>query len=291
MDCSACRRIIPLVPGGELDSEIQAQALAHIQECDQCRKEYEQYTALRDTLAELKDMDDVRFNWEQFSADTVEKAFQKRKTDTGSGRTSVMQGSNRYFRFFMRAAVLLITAGLFFTAGTVWKSHVMSEQDSEEYADVPAQENESAAPDRHIPAGEPLRELEEWEIPRFLKEKYSADDLEYSAAVPKDITFSSNKDPEIRTGLLRSAWLGMYVQDTEYGVTVKGIVRGGPSHGSGIAAGDVIISCAGRHIANRDELCKILASIQPGNRVILVIKRHGTKRNITVTAAAPPHHL
>ncbi|MFC1479476.1 PDZ domain-containing protein [Planctomycetota bacterium] len=274
MNCKECREAVPLIPGGELDDDKMTEALNHIQECDECRIECEKYAFLKKLLAGMKNMDDIPFNWEQLSAATVEKAFLKGGKGPGMHRRA-------QFAPYIRAAVLIITAGLFFSAGLFWNSEDTSSR--EQYRE--GVEHLGKLPQDYKPSGEPLREMQPWEVPLFLKE-----DLRYPSPDSISKGFESiNRNEE---SMVDGAWLGLQVRDLAQGnVMVEEIIQGSPSDKSGIASGDIICSCDGNRITCILNLQRILSSASPGTKITLVVIRKGKKHNVTVTAAPIPHHL
>ena len=243
MDCSECREIMPLIPGEDLDDDVLEEALTHIRECDQCRTECGEYTFLRNLLSGMKSMDDTAFNWEQFSAETAAKAWNRRKVEQNVFPV-------RYAARFARAALFLITAGVCFYAGMAWKSAETAQQDmiSDEMEAPVKEKSRSADREPREPSGVPLREIKPWEVPGFLR----GDNAEYynTDMVYRD-TGSINQRFAAGTGTSSAggAWLGLQVGTSPDGrVAVREIITGGPSSRSGIRKGDIIISCSNRRI-------------------------------------------
>jgi S1-C subfamily serine protease len=85
------------------------------------------------------------------------------------------------------------------------------------------------------------------------------------------------------------AFLGVSVGDGTGGVTVLGVLSGGPAAQAGVTAGDVITAVGGRSVGSAADLSAALASHSPGQRVTLAwTDAEGTAYSATVTLVAGP---
>jgi S1-C subfamily serine protease len=85
------------------------------------------------------------------------------------------------------------------------------------------------------------------------------------------------------------AFLGISLQDSGSGVTVAGVLAGGPAAGAGITAGDVIASVGGTSVTSAASLSTAMARFQPGDRVhVTWTTAAGVDRSATVTLATGP---
>jgi S1-C subfamily serine protease len=85
------------------------------------------------------------------------------------------------------------------------------------------------------------------------------------------------------------AFLGVRVSTvTSGGVLVTAVESGGPADKAGIRPGDVIVSVAGQETPSTDALATVLATLEPGRRVPVVVARGGDRRTVTVTLGELP---
>jgi serine protease DegQ len=76
---------------------------------------------------------------------------------------------------------------------------------------------------------------------------------------------------------------------TTDGAYVVGTTQGGPADDAGIRSGDVITSIDGRAVANTTDLGDVLADLQPGNSVPVVVERNRQQQTFNVTLDARPY--
>jgi serine protease Do len=69
------------------------------------------------------------------------------------------------------------------------------------------------------------------------------------------------------------------------GVTLSGVVTGGPADRAGLKIGDTITSVDGRKVTNRAELAAEFASWKPGAKAVIGFLRSGKQQETTVTVA------
>ena len=73
------------------------------------------------------------------------------------------------------------------------------------------------------------------------------------------------------------------------GVVVAGVERGGPAASAGLRRGDVIVSVAGKPVQTADDLATVLASLRPGQRVPVRVRRaDGSEATVQVRLAESP---
>jgi serine protease Do len=79
--------------------------------------------------------------------------------------------------------------------------------------------------------------------------------------------------------------LGLQVQQGAYIIATS---AGGPADKAGIQSGDVIVSVNGETVASAEDLGSILAGLQPGDDVPVIVDRNGQQETLTVTLDARP---
>jgi len=80
----------------------------------------------------------------------------------------------------------------------------------------------------------------------------------------------------------RRAWIGFYPQGQEGGITVTGVVPGGPAEGAGLQQGDLVLSVDGQTVDSLRELYLTLWRKKPGETVDLQILRDESIRVVEV---------
>jgi serine protease Do len=70
--------------------------------------------------------------------------------------------------------------------------------------------------------------------------------------------------------------------ETTQGALVADVPNGQPAQKAGIKVGDVIVSVAGQTVQNANDLTNIIASLQPGKEVPIVIIRDGKTMTLTL---------
>jgi serine protease Do len=76
---------------------------------------------------------------------------------------------------------------------------------------------------------------------------------------------------------------------SDQGAYVVATTKGGPADDAGIRSGDVITSVDGKAVSDTGDLGQILADLEPGNSVPVVIERAGGQQTLTVTLDARPY--
>lgn len=85
----------------------------------------------------------------------------------------------------------------------------------------------------------------------------------------------------------RRAMLGVNlggIERDDGGVRVQTVSPGGPAAEAGVKAGDVIVAIQSRPVATGREIVRVMESIEPGDKVVLRLRRDGNVRDVTVTA-------
>jgi serine protease Do len=101
-------------------------------------------------------------------------------------------------------------------------------------------------------------------------------------------------------GKAQRAWLGVKIQQVTdeianslglgepRGALVIEVSKDGPSHGSGIAAGDIIVQFDGKAIEEMRDLPRTVASTEIGKRVKVVVWRDGKEHSYRITLGELP---
>lgn len=81
---------------------------------------------------------------------------------------------------------------------------------------------------------------------------------------------------------------GTLNKNTEEGVTIAGIVRGGPAAEGGMRPNDVILSINNQKITTANELMNTIAKIKPDSKISMVVKRGAQELELSVTVGKRP---
>ncbi|MDP2228143.1 MAG: trypsin-like peptidase domain-containing protein [Moraxellaceae bacterium] len=115
------------------------------------------------------------------------------------------------------------------------------------------------------------------------------------AALAKDVMNALVKDGKVVRG-----WLGIEVRtlDEEMaayigskvtkGVAVAGVVRGGPAHKGGMAAGDIIVQINGDAISDSAEAIKRIAALKPDTELKMVVVRDNREIELRLRTGERP---
>lgn len=90
----------------------------------------------------------------------------------------------------------------------------------------------------------------------------------------------------------RRAMLGVNLGGAEPnggGVRVEGVSPGGPAAEAGVKAGDVIVAIQAKPVTTGRELVKVMAAIEPGEKVALELRRGGKPFRLAVEARPMDH--
>jgi len=92
----------------------------------------------------------------------------------------------------------------------------------------------------------------------------------------------------IHYGEVRPAWLGIEVQESERGLTVRRVFEGSAAARAGLAVGDRILALAGDGIENRFELDTLLSRLRLGQQVKIEIEREDRRMHLDLPAEEFP---
>lgn len=93
----------------------------------------------------------------------------------------------------------------------------------------------------------------------------------------------------LRAGSPRRAMLGINLGSPEpgtRGVKVVSVSPGGPAEEAGVLAGDVIVTIDGRKVEHGRDLTARMREVEPGQKVVLGVRRDGREREIVIVARA-----
>jgi S1-C subfamily serine protease len=79
------------------------------------------------------------------------------------------------------------------------------------------------------------------------------------------------------------AWIGIYPQNQDGGVTLTGVVPGGPGEKAGMLRGDVILSVDGEVVSTLRELYLTIRRKAPGEPLSFQVLRDSAIRVVEVT--------
>jgi Do/DeqQ family serine protease len=104
----------------------------------------------------------------------------------------------------------------------------------------------------------------------------------------------------IKNGGVTRGWIGVEVQeitpeladsfklpDTQ-GALIAGVMRGSPADQAGIKPGDILMTVAGKRIADAQSMLELIAGQIPGQKTALKIRRDGKELEVLVTTARRP---
>ncbi len=89
-------------------------------------------------------------------------------------------------------------------------------------------------------------------------------------------------------------WLGVAVSDLaggREGAEITGVERGGPAGRAGLIASDVVLAVDGEPVLGSNDLIRAIASVTPGVKVTLQIRRNGHIYNLPVVVDRRPAQL
>ena len=102
----------------------------------------------------------------------------------------------------------------------------------------------------------------------------------------------------IAHGSVARGWLGVSVADVtdaqgglRPGAEITGVEPDGPADRAGLTASDVVLSVNGSAIAGSSDLIRVIASVSPGVKVTLQIRRDGHIYRLPVAVARRPMQL
>jgi S1-C subfamily serine protease len=118
-------------------------------------------------------------------------------------------------------------------------------------------------------------------------------------AVPVD-TARQVMQQLLEGGKVQRGWIGVDVRDLNAelveslaltatnGVLIAGIVHDGPAARGGLQPGDVVVSVAGRPIANTTELLPAVAALPPASRTRIGVRRGAELLELEITVGERP---
>lgn len=92
----------------------------------------------------------------------------------------------------------------------------------------------------------------------------------------------------IARGSIARGWLGVSVEDRDGAVVVTGLDRAGPAGRAGLRSGDALIAVNGEPIGNARGLIRAVASVTPGERAEVTVRRQGRELDIPITVGRRP---
>lgn len=106
-------------------------------------------------------------------------------------------------------------------------------------------------------------------------------------AVPVDVARAVAEDL-VHHGHVRRVWMGVRGETRARAVHLVGVLHGSPAQLAGLAVGDVLRRVDGRSVASMIEVRVALRRRHPGDRVVVVYDRDGTRRTAVLALAERP---
>jgi hypothetical protein len=112
---------------------------------------------------------------------------------------------------------------------------------------------------------------------------YVADVATALANRPGSLTFVDAPRPQMTSGAGYGAYLGTIpdMSESPGGVRISGTHKGGPADLAGLVAGDIITAIGDKTVANLYDMTDALRAHQPGDTVVIVVKRDTTTLRLT----------
>jgi serine protease DegQ len=107
-------------------------------------------------------------------------------------------------------------------------------------------------------------------------------------------------DGLVKDGQVTRGWIGVEPQDLNpelaetfglklvEGVVITGVLQNGPASKAGIQPGDVVLSVAGKSVANVAEMLSQVAALKPGESTKFEVQRRDEKNEVMVTPGSRP---
>ncbi|WBO58228.1 PDZ domain-containing protein [Acidocella sp. MX-AZ03] len=98
----------------------------------------------------------------------------------------------------------------------------------------------------------------------------------------------------IAHGAVARGWLGVSVADLSDGgpgAVITGLEAGGPADKAGLNQSDLVVSVNGEAISGADGLTRIIASMPPGRKVVLGVRKNGHIFHLPVTVGRRPAQI
>jgi serine protease Do len=113
-------------------------------------------------------------------------------------------------------------------------------------------------------------------------------------AIPSD-TARGIVSTLIAHGAIDRGWLGVSVADQDTasigGASVTGIEPGGPADRAGLNTGETVLAVDGEKVSGSAGLIRAIASVKPGMKVVLTVRRQGHIAKIPVVVDRRPAQL
>ncbi len=110
----------------------------------------------------------------------------------------------------------------------------------------------------------------------------------FSLAIPVHL-YTEHREELLRfgqvPGRMRRAWVGFYLQPTESGIVVAGVVPEAPASRAGLREGDVILAVNFREVGTRPELYREMWKHAAGEPLTFSILREGRRATVEVVTA------
>ena len=98
----------------------------------------------------------------------------------------------------------------------------------------------------------------------------------------------------------KRAYLGVHIEnlnpqlakyfEVEHGLLITEVVEDGPAHKVGLQAGDIVVEVEGHAIDSRDVLHRVMAHVEPGDEIAVIVQRKGRSMTIFVEAGSRETH-
>lgn len=116
---------------------------------------------------------------------------------------------------------------------------------------------------------------------------FSQGNIGISFAIP--INLAMNVAQSIMdSGSWQRPWIGILMDETESGISVKRIVPKSPAANSGLKTGDMIIAVDGTTVRSAREIQRLIMARGTGGEVRLTVQRDGSGLNLTLATEAMP---
>lgn len=111
----------------------------------------------------------------------------------------------------------------------------------------------------------------------------------YAFAIPSGIVKKAWQELA-RYGQVRHSSLDLVFsdRDTDTGLLVSRVKKGGAAEGAGVKKEDILLQINGQPLVNAAQLRELVAQQSPGDLVILTVSRHGAALQLEVLLAAEP---
>ncbi len=118
-------------------------------------------------------------------------------------------------------------------------------------------------------------------------------------AIPVDVAQQVMEDL-LRDGQVTRGWIGVEPRDLtpefaenfhlpiKEGVLITGVLQDGPASKGGLKPGDVVVSVAGKPVANTAQLLHGVAALKPGSTAAIGVQRGAQALELTLTVAQRP---